>query len=305
MLKRIDSIENFGIFQDYKSDASLKEFSNYNLFYGWNGSGKSTLSKIFRALETKQLPEKFENAKFKLTLDNDTFITTASLENFNENIYVYNTDFIKKNIDWDETINSILILSEENIEETREFNVLNDELNGDKKLKKEGLILKHSNKQQESNVEKEKTEKILTNAAKNIKNSLGVIATNDIHYLNYNKTKLKSFIDKNMTLINDSSNTLSDNEVKNCIKQARPEQKDLINNKPNKIDSSKISALIMNMKEVINRKISANVIQRLKENTDISAWVEKGIEIHKNYSSKICEFCGQPLPKLCIGEYCL
>ena len=46
-------------------------------------------------LETKQLPEKFENAKFKLTLDNDTFITTASLENFNENIYVYNTDFIK------------------------------------------------------------------------------------------------------------------------------------------------------------------------------------------------------------------
>ena len=44
------------------------------------------------------------------------------------------------------------------------------------------------------------------------------------------------------------------------------------------------------------------IIDRLKDNPDVSNWVEDGIAIHNNHKSKYCEFCNQALPKDRLSE---
>lgn len=43
MINKISSINNLGIYKDYKVDIKLLPFNRFNLFYGWNGSGKTTI----------------------------------------------------------------------------------------------------------------------------------------------------------------------------------------------------------------------------------------------------------------------
>ena len=39
------------------------------------------------------------------------------------------------------------------------------------------------------------------------------------------------------------------------------------------------------------------LIERLKDNPDISVWVQNGINIHQKHNSLSCEFCNQTLPE--------
>lgn len=302
MIKSIDFMDDLGIYQSYKKDNNLKDFSIFNLFYGWNGCGKSTLTKIFRSLETKDLPKGFENPKFKLTLDDNTIISSANLTDFLGNIYVYNTDFVKENIDWNNKVKSILILSQQNIGDTEEINKLREELNGNKELGVEGLIEQLRKKQISIEKLDEEIENILTKVAKNIKTNLGVIATNDSYYLNYRKDKLKNLITGNEVKFKNLGISLSQEEIDNLIKQARPEQKGTINHQSDIVNCKDINNLIHKINEIIDKKITAKVIERLKQNLDISEWVQKGIELHKDHKSNNCEFCGQALPKSRINE---
>ena len=69
MIERINKIKKFGFFYDYKQSPTLKNFTRYNLVYGWNASGKSTLSKIFRSIELGKLQEGFPDAEFEIKND--------------------------------------------------------------------------------------------------------------------------------------------------------------------------------------------------------------------------------------------
>lgn len=55
MIKRIKSIKNLGIFNDYKIDGNLQEFNDKNIIYGWNYSGKTTLSRLFSYLDKENI----------------------------------------------------------------------------------------------------------------------------------------------------------------------------------------------------------------------------------------------------------
>ncbi len=118
MLKKIEYIKNFGIYKNYKRNDEMKDFSQYNLFYGWNGSGKSTFSRLLQLLEDKRADDE---CRFKLNLSNGGSVTEKNFTNFTESVHVFNDEFIKKNIDWDGTIKSILLLSEEKIDEVEEL----------------------------------------------------------------------------------------------------------------------------------------------------------------------------------------
>lgn len=66
-IKNIYELKDFGIFKrHFNPDA--KDFGRYNLFYGWNGSGKSTLSCVFRSMENKALPNKFQASEFVVNI---------------------------------------------------------------------------------------------------------------------------------------------------------------------------------------------------------------------------------------------
>ena len=63
MIKKINSIQQIGVFDNYnwdnscrKADGNIQEFTRVNVLFGRNYSGKTTLSRIVRAFETKTLP---------------------------------------------------------------------------------------------------------------------------------------------------------------------------------------------------------------------------------------------------------
>ena len=84
-VKRIESIKDMAVFQDFRWASSVRdegnnvaEFRKINILYGRNYSGKTTLSRIFRALETGSVSEKYSSPEFQLSFNGGTNATTAT-----------------------------------------------------------------------------------------------------------------------------------------------------------------------------------------------------------------------------------
>ena len=62
MLKKFNHI-NCATYKNF--NWKLDEFGQINIIYGHNGAGKTTLSRIIRSFETKELPQGYDDIKFK------------------------------------------------------------------------------------------------------------------------------------------------------------------------------------------------------------------------------------------------
>jgi wobble nucleotide-excising tRNase len=118
MIKSITTLQSFGIFKNYSKPPELEEFSKFNLIYGWNGSGKSTLSKVFECLSKGHIISDFPDATLKIDTDIGS-IDNKNLIRRDLDVCVFNSNFIKENINWDSLVKSILLISKEKIEEKK------------------------------------------------------------------------------------------------------------------------------------------------------------------------------------------
>ncbi len=142
MIKNIIEIKNYGIFKDFTPGAALN-FPKFNLVYGWNASGKSILSKVFYSISSKTKHSNFPDGKFKISIlgggaeasedDSDQYLKFEKADKISDenvkdnslNLRVFNGDFIQKNVKFeDQKANSILVISEEKIEEVKKLKEL-------------------------------------------------------------------------------------------------------------------------------------------------------------------------------------
>lgn len=302
MIKKINHIKNFGIYTNYVDDRNIDEFKQYNLFYGWNGSGKSTLARLFRLLEKKDNITNYENLKFKIEMDDGSIITEENLNEFNKNVFVYNEDFIKDNIDWDGTVNSILLLSKDKIEETKELNEIKHQLEGSKSTNTKGLVDNLSILKSEQVTKGNIIEKSLSDIAKNMKNKFIDLGLKISYHLNYDKTKLKKIIEDKKDILFSEQQYLNYEEELELRKKISPEEKNAIKDTTIKIDKNEIEKLLNDINQVLKATVTANVIDRLKQNSEISSWVESGLKLHKEMDTKTCEFCGGEISEVRINE---
>lgn len=96
-IKRLKYLRQFGIFQDFSWNNQTKDFQSRNIIYGWNYSGKTTLSRLFELLSSNS-DQKTEFPIFRIDIDKDgvqSSIDNASLE---VPIYVFNNDYIERNL---------------------------------------------------------------------------------------------------------------------------------------------------------------------------------------------------------------
>ncbi len=126
MIKKITRIKDFGVFRNFSWQATIPEFKTYNLIYGWNYSGKTTFSRVFRCFELGKLHQDYLSATFELEDDHlnkydQTFIAKPKIR-------VFNSDFIKDNLRWEEGIEPIFLLGKENIELQKELTEKKNEL---------------------------------------------------------------------------------------------------------------------------------------------------------------------------------
>ncbi len=116
-IKKIDSIKNIAVFKDFRwassvrdGDNNIAEFKKINILYGRNYSGKTTLSRIFRALETGSISDKYSSPEFQLAFNGGSTATQNSLTSHGQVVRVFNEDFVRDNLrfimDDEQTINS-------------------------------------------------------------------------------------------------------------------------------------------------------------------------------------------------------
>lgn len=305
MIKSISKLKNFGIFQDYSPNADLAGFNRYNLFYGWNGSGKSTLSSLFECIERKEQSSEHALSEWDIEIEGG-HITPSDLNINSLNIRVFNKNFIEKNVFTpNDKIKGIVYISEE-------------QGNDKKTLEQKEPVLKSKNNRKKEvdielngNPEDKKTkglitlnDKFLSDAAKSIKANFKIIEIKDSRLLNYDKSKLSSFITQNEASIKSRKYTLSVSEIEHLSKSIKPQEKtkidtDLIS----KYNTSVFAKIVERVKELQTATIATKAIERLRENPIIANWVYQGIQddIHAK-DATICEFCGQLLPQKRIAE---
>jgi len=303
MINKINKIRNFGIFKDFTWSNDLDDFKRFSLFYGWNGSGKTTLSKLFTMIEQKNdlnLLKNLSNYEFTLTNADSSTLNQNSYQTNELNLYVYNEIFKEKNIDWNNVIKSILLISDTMITEKTELDSKKSELG---KEDKPTTVLGKIKKLKDDNTKTQKDlEDFYSKSAKSIKEEFKVIDTADTYYFNYNKTKFKNFIDNKLKEIQNKENKLEAIDVTNLKESIKPNILDKIELDLKSIESEWLEKVQGKVLDVVKTSLIVHEVQRLKEHPQIGSWVEKGIEIHNFYNSQKCEFCNQDLPKSRLEE---
>jgi len=291
MITKAPKLRNFVIFQDFIWKADIPEFKRFNLIYGWNRSGKTTMSRCFSACEKQTISfNRYPyNGEFELKLDNGLDIKNGDVVNCNMPIKVFNTDFIEDNIAFDPSnaCNAIVYVSEEDIEKTKKLSDLKDNLlNLDIELKTA-----------------EKNRKAKEDSKNGFLQSLGREISNVLFDKTYNKLKAENQIQK-VGIDNFSDKILSEDQKKKFMEisrsDAKQKQNSLMQYQPTfTLDGETISSfddLFSVLKNLIEKKVVSQTLERLKDDETLNSWVKKGFDLHKARDQKEkCFFCEKPL----------
>lgn len=305
-IKKIDSIKNMAVYDDFQWSSSVRdagnnieEFKNLNILYGRNYSGKTTLSRIFRALETGTISDKYSSPEFQLSFDGGSTATQSSLSNHGQIVRVFNEDFVRDNlrfiVDDEQTINSFAILGEDNTKLEEEIENHEAELGSEED--KSGLLgellgaeEKFNGAQKDYDDKSSGLEGKLRDKAN--KAGTGIKHNKTFGDANYNVPKIKADIS---TVTKDTYSPLTDEQVGKFHDLLREEPKSEI------LESStfnlQYSAISSKAKELIEKKIQASdPIQELLNDAALASWVRSGRGHHQEKRDK-CAFCGSDLPE--------
>jgi wobble nucleotide-excising tRNase len=291
MIKKITKIRNIGIYQDYQWHSEIPDFKRYNLFYGWNGSGKTTLSQLFGSFSTGK-SEEYPDLEYKIQTDEGDY---THKNQYIIPIRVFNRDYITANLDITSgTAKPIyLILGETNkrlAEQIKQDELI---LKGDPAQKSDlGLVKELDLKKKELERKEIEKGKIFTDVAKIIStNTSGVSARN---YRKNNAEQAFTGLSNKKILSDEELNSLN-----LTLKQQE---------KPNVSEFNvdeiifEIETVYSNANLILKETVETVIINRLKDNPEISKWVEQGVSLHTKPDSVICEFCNQSLPQSRITQ---
>lgn len=295
-IKKID-IDNFGSYKNYTWINRDTEFKDINIIYGRNYSGKTTLSRVFKCLENKSLHDDYENQNFCFTLEDNSSIDNNSITTNEFEICVYNTDFVKENLNWlhnqDGTIKPFTILGEANIETEDKINVivnnLGDKPEDEKEEPNKGLFFNLWEVKNKFNKSNEKYKDLTTALEFKLKTKANQEMKHNALYkkANYN---IKGIKDDIIYIKNNNISLLSDDTVESNKKLINESIKKDIDELPEK--KPNFEKLYNEVKEILTKSIKPSFpIQELLNDSLLQEWVRSGSSLHKE-KRDTCAFCG-------------
>lgn len=304
MFKKFELIQNMGVFDDFNWErdfgkADKDNFKKINIIYGQNYSGKTTISRIFRSFETKKIPTKFKNPKFRLLTDTQEIISEADIENSSLDIRVFNEEFIKDNLqflnDPNGEIKSFAILGDNNIRIEAEIRRLETELGIGLNENTTGLFLKKEQSKEASSAARD----LFNNMNMSLEKKLSNKATGEqigIKYnfekfgeQNYNIVNIKKDIKH---IINPDYTKLQDQEKKEHEQIIKQNKKEIVLEKP--APKISFSYYYNTAKELCLYELkTSSKISKLLHDTALNNWVKQGISLHQNIVE--CSFCGSKI----------
>ena len=303
-VKKIERIQNLAVFRDFKWNDSMRRPGNdvayfsqrLNIMYGRNYSGKTTLSRIFRALETKTISDKYDQPEFKIEFYDHNEITHNTLNTAQFPVRVFNDDFIRENLRFlhneDETISSFAILGEDNSRIEQEIEKLVGELGN--KENRSGLIwhaweceLKHTISKRKHDAAERELDDALRDKAnieikqntkyENVKYNIASIKK-DIQHITSPK-----YVEPNSDEVNQFDKILEEKPKASIDLPVFP---DLI-----------LVDLTRHAKELVEKKIAmSESISELASDAILQTWVREGRKYHVERDLKECRFCGNVIP---------
>ena len=280
MIESIDTISGLGVWNNYSKSPDLGNFKHYNVIYGWNGVGKTSLSRLFMALGGVKVAD-FPDLKFTVTT-NSTKITE---NNAKLNVDIFNEDFVKHNVRFDEyESNSIRLTLGENIELLNEIEGYQNLYDINKKELEDNnsSILELHND----------INSTFTALARNVTNSANLGR-------NYNRTSAIGDFNRLKKKPN-----ITDESFKNAVSIINTSSpKDRIQVIPCQHIIDDLQSIETKLNSILQTSVVRIAIARLDENSDISLWVKRGLELHKEHSTlQTCEFCGNAISAERINE---
>lgn len=271
MFKNIKSIKNFGIFKDARTNGG-QPFYQFNLLYGFNYSGKTTLSRIFRAMQLGEMPEGFETGSFEIAQHENTSISSNAIEKV-ENLRVFNSDYIAKNVNFDESsVNPVLIVGERNIDLEKELIELEAAIPA-KEQERE------NNSKSANDKEKEKNDR-LTAVGRNV-TELNVLGRST-----FNAASVKSML-SDVTV----EHKLTPEQLSAFIDTAKATA---IASAPKAIISvPNMTTVFTEIEDILSTSVTQITIAELDADKKLREWVEDGIERNEGHTT--CQFCQNPI----------
>lgn len=306
-IKRIDSIKNMAVFQDFSWSPAVRDegknvavFKKINILYGRNYSGKTTLSRIFRAMETGSLSDKFENPSFAVTFADNTQATQSTLTGHGLKIRVFNEDFVRDNLRFitnpDDSIEPFAILGDDNNKIEKEIESLESELGSKEEGKETGLYAQRVKATTENAVAK--------NAHKGAQDSLdSQLRTKATDRKVGIKYKPERFGNQNYDIrdIKSDIGTVQNATYQPPTESQLAQYEKLISEKtlppisPFHAPSLNVSTLANETEALVIKKISeSNKIEELVKDAILNRWVSDGRVHHKSKRDN-CAFCGNPI----------
>lgn len=280
MIKRINHIKKFGVFQNYRRTGDIQDFTNLNIIYGWNYSGKTTISRIFQHFERTEKNPDYSTAEFELENHNgDKFNEQKQLID-DRLIRTFNSDFIKNNLKWDGSsfdAIQVLTLGEDAIEAEKKIN--------EKKAKQTKIdVIKKALNKEVSNLNNKILDG-LSNKSSQIKNTLRLVYA-------YTRTQIKPTFD--LIKSNHKPHLLSTTDVTKLLPIATASDNDKLPILTLFKPTLSLTANIEKVKELVKEVPAlSKTIDYFVQNPEVANWVEKGLPIHKEKTS--CEFCGNTI----------
>ncbi|WP_037410130.1 AAA family ATPase [Shewanella fidelis] len=271
MFKNLKSIQNFGIFKDAKTNAG-QPFYQFNLFYGFNYSGKTTLSRIFRAIQLGEMPEGFETGSFEINQHESTSIKSNAIQKV-ENLRVFNSDYIAKNVNFDESsVNPVLIVGERNIDFEIELQELEAAIPA-KEQERENNLKSANDKEKEKN-------KRLTAVGRNV-TDLNILGRST-----FNAASVKSMLSGAT-----AEHKLSPEQLGAYIDTAKATA---VASAPKAIITvPDMTTVFTEIEDILRTSVTQTTIAELDADKRLRDWVEDGIERHEGHTT--CQFCQSPI----------
>lgn len=305
-INKIESIKGMAVFNDFRWASSVRdggnniaEFKKINILYGRNYSGKTTLSRIFRALETGSISDKYSSPEFQLAFEGGSTATQSSLTGHGQVVRVFNEDFVRDNlrfiVDDERTINSFAILGEDNATLEAEIEKHEAELGskeGRSGLLGELLCAEENFRKAKEDYDSKSSELEGKLRDKANKAGSGIKHNKTFGDATYNISKINTDIS---TVTKGTYSPLSDEKVSKFYDLLREEPKPEISESSS--FNLQYTAISSKAKELIGKKIQvSDPIQELLNDSALAMWVRTGRGHHQEKRDK-CAFCGSDLPE--------
>lgn len=284
-ITKIPRLNGYRVFRDFEWPASLPEFKQFNLIYGWNGSGKTTLSSLFTAIQN-QTPVLEGDVQFAC----GGLIHKASEfgpEKMLPNVRVFDSAFARDSVFASKRVGPIYFLGKESAEKQQEI----------ERLKKTAQATAADKRLVQADIQKadKALEEFCVQQGKIVKESLRSAGNNS--YNNYNKA---SFLDTAKRLGALDAAKLAEKQLSEEQRDEFRTKKDAKVKDPLPVPSAvlpELSPTTASAKELLERTVVSATISDLASDPTTALWVKQGLLLHAEndgYAPR-CRFCNQPL----------